>query len=169
MQHRRGSAEPGTLPRLLGRKTALPVRCAHSGMAAFLPGVTVVPGGQVAALDGSGELRLTGSRALGGDGLLASAAETSRHGTVIAVVGSGMLRDGAEGVRAVKRHGGRVLAQDPATAEAPSMPRAVIGTGCVDFILSPPRLAAALIALAMAPGGAELLTVPLPHWAKLTA
>lgn len=134
MQHRSPSTDPATLPRLLGRSTAMPVRCACTGMTAFLTGVTVVPGGYVAAVDRAGQLRLTESRALGGDGLLASAAETSGHGAVIAVVLSGMLHDGAEGVRAVKRHGGRVLTQDPATAEAPSMPLTAIGTGCTDFI-----------------------------------
>jgi two-component system chemotaxis response regulator CheB len=122
MQHRPGSTEPGTLPRLLGRNTAIPVRCA-TGMTAFPPGVTVIPGGYVAAVDRAGHLRLTESRVLGADGLLVTAAETSAHGAVIGVVLSGMLRDGAEGVRAVKRHGGRVLTQDPATAEAPSAGR----------------------------------------------
>jgi two-component system chemotaxis response regulator CheB len=49
------------------------------------------------------------------------------------------------------------------------MPANAIATGCVDFILPPERMPAALIALAMAPGGAQLLTVPLPHWAKMGA
>jgi two-component system chemotaxis response regulator CheB len=39
----------------------------------------------------------------------------------------------------------------------------------VDFVLPPHRLAPALIALAMAPGGAELFTVALPHWARIGA
>jgi two-component system chemotaxis response regulator CheB len=69
----------------------------------------------------------------------------------------------------VKRHGGRVLAQDPATARAASMPSSAIATGCVDFVLPPHRLAAALTALTMAPGGASLLAVPVPHWACLDA
>ena len=81
----------------------------------------------------------------------------------------GMLHDGAEGVRAVKRYGGRVIAQDPATACAPGMPAAAIATGCTDFVLSPERIPYALITLAMAPGGAELFSVPLPHWAKIGA
>jgi two-component system chemotaxis response regulator CheB len=169
-QHRPGSADPGRLPWLLGRRAALPVRSARPGMAASAPGVTLIPGGRAAVVDPAGQLRLAVSREPAGDALLASAAETASHGAVIAVVLSGMLRGGgAEGVRAVKRHGGRVLAQDPATAEAPGMPASAIATGCVDFVLAPDRLAIALVALAMAPGGAELLTVPLPHWAKIGA
>jgi two-component system chemotaxis response regulator CheB len=49
------------------------------------------------------------------------------------------------------------------------MPSAAIATGCVDFVLSPERLAAALVALVMAPGGADLLSVPVPPWARLHA
>jgi two-component system chemotaxis response regulator CheB len=78
-----------------------------------------------------------------------------------------MLCDGTRGIRPVKRYGGRVLAQDPATARAASMPSNAIATGCVDFVLPPRRLAAALIALTMAPGGASLLAVAAPHWAEL--
>ena len=49
------------------------------------------------------------------------------------------------------------------------MPASAIATGCVDFVLPPHRLAAALIALTMAPGAAALLSVPAPHWAALGA
>jgi two-component system chemotaxis response regulator CheB len=31
MQHRPGSTDPGTLPRLLGRSSAMPVHCAAAG------------------------------------------------------------------------------------------------------------------------------------------
>jgi two-component system chemotaxis response regulator CheB len=48
------------------------------------------------------------------------------------------------------------------------MPVSAIATGCIDFVLPPHRIAAALIALTMAPGGASLLTVPSPHWAALS-
>lgn len=47
------------------------------------------------------------------------------------------------------------------------MPAHAIATGCVDFVLPPDRLAAAVLALTTAPGGAELLTVPVPPWACL--
>jgi two-component system chemotaxis response regulator CheB len=83
------------------------------------------------------------------------------------VILTGRLADGANGCRAVKRNGGRVLVQDPATAEASSMPAHAIATGCVDFVLPPDRLASAVLALTTAPGGAELLTVPVPPWACL--
>jgi two-component system chemotaxis response regulator CheB len=80
-----------------------------------------------------------------------------------------MLHDGAVGARALKRRGGRLLVQDPATARAASMPASTLATGCVDFVLPLPRIAPALIALTMAPGGAELFAVPTPSWAVLDA
>jgi two-component system chemotaxis response regulator CheB len=101
-----------------------------------------------------------------GDALLISSARTT---PTVAVILTGSLSDGAEGCRAVKRGGGRVLAQDPATARASSMPANAIATGCADFVLPPDRLASALLALTTAPGAAELLAVPLPPWARLSS
>lgn len=175
VQHRRPSGGQDVLTGLLTMRTALPVRSACEGMPVRLPGVTVIPGGCAATAGPDGLLRLCSrdgppapDRNVGDD-LVASAAATSAPGGVIGVVLSGRMNDGTQGVRAVKRHGGRVLVQNPATARAPEMPASAIATGCVDFILSPERMPAALIALAMAPGGAQLLTVPTPHWAQLGA
>jgi len=161
-----------TLAALLQKRTSLPVRAGTPGLSTWGPGVTVIPGGTQATLTSGGQLALerdTGRPSGGGDTLLASVAESARPGHVIAVILSGMLHDGTDGVRPVKRLGGRVLAQDPATARAASMPSNAIATGCVDFVLPPHRLATALIALTMAPGGASLLAVPAPHWAGLQA
>lgn len=174
MQHRHASERHDGLAWLLASRTVLPVRSASPGISAHTPGVTVIPPGSAATVEADGYLRLQPqadrvSARTDGDVLLASAAAAAANGTMIAVVLSGKMQDGTEGVRAVKRHGGRILAQDPATAQAPDMPASAIATGCVDFILPPELLPAALISLAMAPGGAQLLTVPLPHWAKLSA
>jgi len=49
------------------------------------------------------------------------------------------------------------------------MPSAAIATGCIDFALPVERAGPALVALAMAPGEAELLAVPTPAWAQLPA
>ena len=65
---------------------------------------------------------------------------------VLALVLSGSGSDGASGVRAVKRAGGRVLVQDPATAQFANMPLAAIETGCTDEVLSPADLATAVAA-----------------------
>jgi two-component system chemotaxis response regulator CheB len=131
--------------------------------------VTVIPGGAAATLDKERRLSIIDSDGLnGGDALLCSAAAAVGPG-MIGVVLTGMLHDGTAGVRAIKRHGGRVVAQDPATAQAAGMPSSAIATGCVDFVLPLHRIATALVALTMAPGAAELFTVPTPHWASLHA
>ena len=43
--------------------------------------------------------------------------------------------DGAAGVRAVKKHGGMVICEDPHTAAHAGMPAAAIATRCVDRVL----------------------------------
>jgi two-component system chemotaxis response regulator CheB len=169
VQHGRRDDDSSRLPALLAKRTELPVHRAERGDPALRAGVTVVPGGFDATLGCTHGLELTAADgATGGDALMKGVAAAFGP-AVIGVVLTGLLSDGTEGVRAVKRHGGRVLAQDPETARASSMPANAIATGCVDFVLPLERVAPALTALTMAPGGAELLAVPTPPWASLHA
>ena len=170
VQHGRPGQDQTVLTRLFERLTPLPVRTAHHCSRLDRPGITVVPAGHLATVDATRRIDLTPADAAnhwhGGDALLTSIA--GAYGPrAIAVVLTGMLHDGAAGARVVKRHGGRVLVQDPITARAGSMPASAIATGCVDFVLPLDRIGTALTALTMAPGGAELFTVPLAPWAKL--
>lgn len=55
----------------------------------------------------------------------------------IATILTGANNDGAEGIKKIKAAGGRTLAQDPATAEAPVMPEAAIATGAIDAVVTP--------------------------------
>jgi two-component system chemotaxis response regulator CheB len=165
INHHKGSERLSGLMGLLQKRCALDVVAAIDGMALRPGTVTVVPGGSTATVDGDARLTLVdGACTQPGDATLASAAAAFGP-AAIAVVLSGMLRDGTAGVRAIKRAGGRVLVQDPATAHASSMPSSAIATGCIDHILPPQRIASALVALTMAPGGADLLAVARPHWA----
>lgn len=166
VQHgRRGPSD--TLARILARRSSLPVRCADSRRSLLDPGVTVLPKGAGPVLSPDG-LVIDGGVGpeTPGDAVLQSAATAFGQG-LIAVILTGMLRDGADGVRTVKRRGGRVLVQDPATAQAPGMPLSAIATGCVDFVLPLRHIAPALIALTLAPGGGDLLAVRPPSWARL--
>jgi two-component system CheB/CheR fusion protein len=61
-------------------------------------------------------------------------------GLSVGVVLSGSGFDGTEGVKAIKREGGIVLAQDEG-ASFRSMPQSAVATGCVDCILPPAGLA----------------------------
>jgi len=66
---------------------------------------------------------------------------------VLAVVLTGANDDGARGALCVRQAGGRVLVQDPASATAPDMPRAVIAAGATDEVLPLGELAGRLMEL----------------------
>jgi two-component system CheB/CheR fusion protein len=55
----------------------------------------------------------------------------------IGIILSGSGHDGSKGVAAIKKAGGIVMVQDPATAHFNQMPLAAIATGCADSILPP--------------------------------
>lgn len=59
---------------------------------------------------------------------------------VLAVVLTGMGKDGLEGCRRVKRTGGRVIAQNEETSVVYGMPRAVVEAGVADYVLPLERI-----------------------------
>jgi two-component system chemotaxis response regulator CheB len=62
----------------------------------------------------------------------------------IGVVMTGMGRDGAEGLREIKRAGGPTFAQDRASCVVYGMPRAAVELGAVDKVVPLDELAEAL-------------------------
>jgi two-component system chemotaxis response regulator CheB len=65
---------------------------------------------------------------------------------VIAIVLSGMGRDGANGILEVRRSGGLTIAQDEATSIAFGMPRDAIETGAIEYVMPLARIPDALAA-----------------------
>jgi two-component system, chemotaxis family, protein-glutamate methylesterase/glutaminase len=164
--HRPARPSHDGLPDVLRRRTSLRVQ--NLGPSATLdPGcVHLLPPRTVLASGGDGSLRLEAvDHWRTADPTMCTLA---RHygPDCLAVVLSGRLDDGAAGARAVKRARGRVVVQDPADAEAPGMPAAALATGCVDLVVPLRRVAQTIVALTMAPGGADLLRVPRAPWAS---
>lgn len=79
------------------------------------------------------------------DVLLETAVEVFR-GPLTAVILTGMGRDGTEGCRLVKAHGGRVIAQTPEGCAVYGMPKAVIEAGLADRIVPLEGIADAILA-----------------------
>jgi two-component system chemotaxis response regulator CheB len=80
------------------------------------------------------------------DPLFLSAAEHAAS-QLIAIVLAGGDGDGTDGIEAIRRRGGTVIAQDQATSQHFSMPKSAIETGDVDYILPITEIGPALLAL----------------------
>ncbi|MFI5911976.1 chemotaxis protein CheB [Dactylosporangium sp. NPDC051541] len=168
VQHRPPELD-GRFVDALQSRTQLPVRTVTDDEPVNTPGIGVLPPRHTAAVNPDGHLHLrTADSGRTVDPLLESVAAHCRRRTLCIVL-TGRLDDGAAGVRAVKRHGGRTIVQQPSTAQAPGMPLAALATGCVDLVMPLSHISAAMIALAMAPGAADLFRVAPPSWADLAA
>ena len=88
------------------------------------------------------------------DWLFEAAAATYEARATVVIL-SGANNDGTRGARRIRKNGGFVIAQDPATAEWKAMPRSAIRAGAVDACLPPHEIAAALLARVEQLGSAE--------------
>ncbi|WP_136687641.1 protein-glutamate methylesterase/protein-glutamine glutaminase [Halorhabdus amylolytica] len=64
---------------------------------------------------------------------------------LVGVILTGMGEDGAEGIRAIKRAGGRTLVQDEASSAVYGMPKRAIETGKVDSVCSLDSIASGIL------------------------
>jgi two-component system, chemotaxis family, protein-glutamate methylesterase/glutaminase len=147
VQHRHKQSDGG-LPSFLYRECKLPVVDVEDKQW-IKPGMVYLAPANYHLLVAKGEFNLSVDAAVrqsrpSVDVLFESAADA--YGPrLIAVVLTGANADGARGAQRVKQRGGMVIVQDPETAEASEMPRAVIATGTVDRILRLKEIAPFLV------------------------
>jgi two-component system chemotaxis response regulator CheB len=139
------------LARWLDATVPLPVRLATHGARA-LPGVSLAPDGADLVLGTEGVLLLDRTTPAGlhrpsADALLRSIAHSAQSAAV-AVVLTGMGRDGADGLAAVRAAGGLTIAQDKATSAVYGMPNEAAKCGAA-LILPIGEIAAALTTVAL--------------------
>jgi two-component system CheB/CheR fusion protein len=141
------------LPDLLQRVTSLPVHEVTNNLQVEPNHVYVIPPNTNLGIT-AGALTLrprprTRTPARSIDAFLEALAGDQRE-WAIGVILSGTATDGTMGLEAIKAEGGITFAQD-ASAKYDSMPRSAVAAGCVDFVLSPTRIAKELARIAKHP------------------
>jgi two-component system chemotaxis response regulator CheB len=162
--HHMHAERASLIAEVLGFRARLPVRFAQDGERLRASTVRVAPRGHHLVVSARGAFALEASEKVNyvrpaADRLFGSAARAFGP-RVIAVVMSGLGRDGCAGAIAVKEAGGVVIAQDPASAVASGMPRAVVEAGVADLVLDPAGVARALVSLVTVSSMRQWLGLP---------
>ncbi len=131
------------LVELLLKQTSLPVLQVEDGLEVKPDHVYVTRPGHTLLIE-DGRLRIGESVRKPGhrepiDMFFASLAR-EQHSRAVAVVLSGMGSNGTAGAQEVKAAGGLCIAQDPETAQYPSMPRSLINRHLADVVLRPDEI-----------------------------
>ncbi|WP_448700542.1 chemotaxis protein CheB [Mucilaginibacter sp. AW1-3] len=144
---------------LLGKHSKLVVKEAEDGMTVNSNEVYLIPHDKFMTIRDS-TLYLTNKENVKGPHLTINTFFNSLSADygkkAIGVVLSGLGSDGTEGIRAIKKAGGMVIARNPATSAFGSMPSSAIATGVVDFVLEPAQMPGAIEDYVKSEG--ELLT-----------
>jgi len=140
------------LTQLLARSTQMPVREVRNNLPIKANHVYIIPPNTTMTVAG-GVLKLqprrTGGPQRSIDLFLESLAQDQRE-RAIGIILSGTATDGTLGLEAIKEQDGITFAQD-ASAKYDSMPRSAVASGCVDFVLSPEKIAEELARIAKHP------------------
>ncbi len=142
-------SQPTHLPDLLSACTDLPVTLLDDETILAPAHIYILRAGRVITGIDKGHAVLSERRASTTiphtiDALFAFLAEAYGNRS-IGVVLSGTGSDGERGMRAIKAASGTAFVQDPASADFPGMPQAVIDAGLADFVLEPEEIACGLI------------------------
>jgi len=132
---------------LLARHSKLTVTEAEDGMMVECNRVYLIPNDKYMTIK-DGKLYLTDKENVKNPHLtinrfFISLAEYSGS-QAIGIILSGLGADGTEGIKAIKKAGGMVMARNPDTSEFNSMPSHAIATGLVDLVLEPDLMPNAL-------------------------
>jgi two-component system chemotaxis response regulator CheB len=142
------------LPALLESHTAMKVSFAEDGTVPLDGHVYIAPPDRHLLLDGSAMCLVRGAKENHSrpaiDPMFRSAAIAKRR-AVIGVVLTGDLDDGTVGLQAIKASGGITIVQDPAQADAPSMPSSALRYASIDHCLPLSDIGKCLIALLQIP------------------
>ncbi|MGZ9109233.1 MAG: chemotaxis protein CheB [Micavibrio sp.] len=138
---------------ILGKKTTMKVTEAIDGQSVAKNHIYVIPPNSSMTF-AQGKLILRPRNNEGGvplpiDDLFYSLAE-DQGSNAIGILLSGSGSDGALGMQAIKGEGGITFAQD-SSAKFSAMPQAAVELGCIDFILSPQKIAEELVRVSKHP------------------
>jgi two-component system, chemotaxis family, protein-glutamate methylesterase/glutaminase len=141
------------LASIMSRRTELAVKEAQDNDSLSRGAVLIAPPDKHLLVNPDGTISLTQTELVhfvrpSADLMFESVAASYKN-RAIAVVLTGSGSDGAMGVKAIKKMGGTVIAQDETTSDFFGMPGAAIATGSVDFILPLDEIASAIITLVM--------------------
>jgi two-component system chemotaxis response regulator CheB len=139
------------LARILNKKTELIVKEARN-LELISPHTVYMapPDAHILVKDG-GRIHLTHSVQVNfvrpSADLLFDSLAVSYPARVVGVVLTGKGTDGTEGVKAIRKSGGKVIAQDRLSSEYFDMPSSAINAGCVDLVLSLEEIPPAILNL----------------------
>jgi len=142
---------PSQLADILGQRTSLSVKEAEQGDWLQPGKVYIAPPDQHLLVNPDATLGLSHSELVhfvrpSADLLFESVAAKFKE-RVVGVVLTGKGKDGVIGVQAIKKMGGKAIAQDQATSECFGMPESAIATGSIDWVLPLDKIAATLMNL----------------------
>jgi two-component system chemotaxis response regulator CheB len=134
-----------SLAERLDSLSPLAIKEAEPGDAPEVGRALVAPGGFHMTLDGQGRVSLNQNPTMHGvrpaiDVTLSAVAQRYKSAAV-AVVLTGMGRDGTQGASLVRAAGGRVIAEDESTCVVWGMPRSVMEAGVADDVTPLPEVA----------------------------
>jgi two-component system chemotaxis response regulator CheB len=149
VQHMATTALTGALAARLSGYGNVQVREAVDGDRPRVGLALVAPGGRHLSFVAGGAVRLTDDPPIHGVrpavDIAMKTAATAFGARCVGVVLTGMGRDGALGLAAIKTSGGRTLAQDQATSVVYGMPKAAAELGVVDDVVALPNMVGAIL------------------------